>query len=146
MLRNLPPIVIERHQDVGGEHISLMLDLTVFRFPADHIVRAAVETIRMRLPVQEIVSELMREGEIDPPPRFEGTVVENAPAGLTPTRLHQRPVEARQIVAGHAQDRVFGKSRLRVLQSEFGNIDWESIGALDCVQQQGKVYRPSLLT
>ena len=96
---DLPPIVIERHQQIGSEYVGLMLNLAVLGIPADNVLVAAADAIRIRSPVQEVVAKFVGKREIDAALGRQIVVVKNAPAFFPGRRAKQRPIKTRQSVA-----------------------------------------------
>jgi hypothetical protein len=129
-LGNLPPEIVERHQQPGGEHISLMLDLAVFAVPADDILFTAPYALRVGEPVNQIVPEFVPRREIDASFRRDRAVVENPPAYLAGVRAIERTVKAGQGAADHQRHRIIGVALRAVLFMcrqgsfyEFGFLD-----------------------
>jgi hypothetical protein len=56
------------------------------------------------------MAELMREGEIDPSPRTDGIIVDDAPSLAPSGRPKERAVEIGQIGTGNTYDRIVRES------------------------------------
>jgi hypothetical protein len=75
---NLATKVVEPHQKIGGKPIGLVLDLSIGGIPADDVLRAAANAIRVVGTVQKVMPELVGEREIDPAARGESIVIDDA--------------------------------------------------------------------
>jgi hypothetical protein len=81
-LGDMPPKIVERHQEPGREHIGLVFDLAVFAVPTNDILLTAPDAVGIRQSVNEVMPEFVPEGEVDAPFRRNCVVVENPPAAI----------------------------------------------------------------
>src|SRR5690606_18077891 len=128
---DLVPIVVDRHQQEGGEGIGLFFTLLLRVLPAVGLQRKAleVEIVRelavtvvrcgQRAPVQQVVPELMSECEALASAVAGLSVVEDLPTGLL-APCPEHALEAVDVDALHCRNRVlvvsgdFERQRLHV--------------------------------
>jgi hypothetical protein len=140
--RDLTAEIVEGHQQRCRKHVRLVLQLAILRIPADDVLIAAPNAVWVRLAVHQVMTELVREREVDAPRRSNRRVIEYAPARLAGPRTHQRPVKFRKDVAFHQRDWIVRKALPRKFERNLGDIHRKTIGTQRCVQQQGQVIGP----
>src|SRR3546814_14874978 len=89
------------------------------------------------------MAEFVCEREIDSALRPDPVVVDDDPALSARRRPKQGAVEARQVVAAHADDRLIRESLCRVFPRDGRNVDGEPIRAEDRSQAVRDLERPA---
>ena len=83
-----------------------MLDLTIGGIPPDHVLLPAANPIGICDAVQEVMAELVRQGEIDPSSRTDRIIVDDAPPLAPSGRPEECAVEIGKIVTGDTYERI----------------------------------------
>src|SRR5260221_9047353 len=133
---DLSPVVVQRHQQIGGKHVGLVLNLSVFRVPAHHILIATLEAVRIGRSMHEVVTKLVGEGVVNSPLRRDATIEEYAPTFLSGRSAEQGTVEPGQRLPANERDRFVAISPGRIFPRHFWYIDGKAVRSQYSVKQE----------